>query len=273
MAERRAVAWGQRMGLGRLALLGLVATVCVLLGPAPAGGAQQPAAGAAARSLRRPVPLHAWTRQLLKTDDDFAAAGEVEVPSVPLSVSAEGMIGQAADGGGAPSGSTRSSPTKGLSRGQPKPRPQIDKAHQDKLHEEFLSKPGDIVERNIKDQTAGSVAARIAAAALLRTPPDDYYMCAQVYMSALGERTPLIHSLCTWWSQTREDAPVAPPPAQSALTASQGLMCTQIRKPRQCYRFDGDPFLQHPRLNDFTKHCAMSCLGKTTAGSRDGMGR
>ncbi len=254
------------MVLARLPLLGLVA-VALLLGPPRAGGAQPAAAGAATRPLRRPAPLHAS----LKTDDGFVSAREVEVPSVPLGVSAEGMVGQTADGG-APGGSTRSSPTKGPTRGQPKPRPQVDKAHQDKLHEEFLSKPMDVVERNIKDQTAGSVAARIATAADTRTPPDDYYMCAQVYIKELGERTPLIHSLCTWWVQTREDAPEAAPPAQSALKDSQGLMCKQIRKPRQCYRFNGDPFLQHPRLNDFTKHCTMSCLGKTKAGSRDGIG-
>eukprot|EP01043_Picozoa_sp_COSAG02_P008357 COSAG02_NODE_266_length_26580_cov_9.209207_5_plen_263_part_00 len=259
------------MVLARLPLLGLVA-VGLLLAPAWAGGAQLAAAGAAARPLRRPAPLHAS----LKTDDGFGSAREVEVPSVPLGVSAEGMIGQARAGqtadGAAPGGSTRSSLTKGLTRGQPQPRPQVDKAHLDKLHEEFLGKPADVVERNIKDQTAGSVAARIATAADTRTPPDDYYMCAQVYIQELGQRTPLIHSLCTWWVQTREDAPEPLPPAQSALTDSQGLMCKQIRKPRQCYRFDGDPFLQHPRLNDFTKHCTMNCLGKMTAGSREGVG-
>lgn len=251
------------MSLVHLALLVLVAAGS--LAPYAAGGTQP---DTAERPLRWLASLPA-----LKSDD-VAASGEVQIALDSLGVSMEGMIGQARTGmavdGGADSGMSRSA--KGTSRGQPKPRPSIDKAYQDKLHQEFLSKPEDVVQRNIKSQRAGSVAAKIAAASLTRTPPDDYYMCAQVYMAALGERTPLIHSLCTWWSQTKESAPEAEPPVQSRASTSVGLLCRQIRKPRQCFRFDGDAFLKHPRLNDFTKHCSLDCLGKTTAGSREGVG-
>lgn len=262
-----AVGLGRRMLLARFLLMLAAAGV---LGMPPTGGAQ-PAARAAARQLRRVGPLAAP----LKTDD-FGAAGEVELPSLPLGVPTEGMVGRARAGqtvdAGAPIAGTSSRPTKDLSRGQPKPRPAVDKAHQDKLHEEFLSKPEDVVARNIKSQTEGGASARIEEASLTRTPPEDYYMCVQVYMRELGEWTPLIHSLCTWWSQAKEDAPEAEPSVRSSASHSQGLMCKQIRKVRQCFRFDGDPFLKSPRLNDFTKHCSMNCLGRTTAGSREGIG-
>ena len=263
-AAAAAAGLGRRMLLARFLLALAVAGV---LGVPPTGGAQP---AASARQLRSVASLSP-----LKTDD-FGAAGEVELPSLPLGVPAEAMIGRARTGQpvdvGAPTDGTSSRPTKGLSRGQPKPRPAVDKAHQDKLHEEFLSKPEDVVARNIKNQVEGGTSARIEEASLTRTPPEDYYVCVQVYMRELGQWTPLIHSLCTWWSQAKEAAPEAEPSARSSASHSQGLLCKQIRKVRQCYRFDGDPFLKSPRLNDFTKHCSMNCLGRTTAGSREGIG-
>ena len=162
--------------------------------------------------------------------------------------------------------------SRNLTRGRPKPRPAIDKAFQEKAHREFLEKPVGEVERNIKGQTAGSVASRVEAADLTRTPPTDYYMCAQVYLRILGQRTDLVHSLCTWWAQNAEAAPERALSDRASGNTGGGLFCTQIRKPRQCYRFRGDPFLQHPRLNDFTKQCNIDCLGRMVDGSREGVG-
>ena len=125
---------------------------------------------------------------------------------------------------------------------------------------EFLRKPEVDVARNIKGQEEGSVARKIALADSTRTPPPDYYLCLQVYMRGIGEQTPLIHSLCSWWSQFRSVPHGAP---------GSEIFCNQIRKPLQCFRFRNDPFLNATRLNDFTKQCVTDCLGKIDEGKRD----
>jgi hypothetical protein len=267
----------------RLALLALGAAAVLAPPPPPQTTLSDGTARVHHSPLRRPTMMR-LPAAALKSDDDDVLGEQIpdsvagDAGGMLGMTSAEGMVGQrpgaAPDGGGGveqAGGAARGS-SKGVSRGQPKPRPLVDKVHQDKLHEEFLSKPEHVVERNIKGQTAGSVAARIEAATLTRMPPEDYYMCAQVYLKELGERTPLIHSLCTWWSQTAEDAPEREASERAAAAVPGGLLCKQIRKPRQCYRFDGDPFLRSPRLNDFTKQCSLHCLGKMTAGSREGVG-
>ena len=143
--------------------------------------------------------------------------------------------------------------------GRPLASPEIPREETDVLQEEFLRKPEVDVARNIKGQEEGSVARKIALADSTRTPPPDYYLCLQVYMRGIGEQTPLIHSLCSWWSQFRS-VPHGAPGAE--------IFCNQIRKPLQCFRFRNDPFLTAPRLNDFTKQCVTDCLGKIDEGKR-----
>ena len=144
--------------------------------------------------------------------------------------------------------------------GRPLAAPEIPREETDVLQEEFLRKPEVDVARNIKGQEEGSVARKIALADSTRTPPPDYYLCLQVYMRGVGEQTPLIHSLCSWWSQFRSVPHGAP---------GSEIFCNQIRKPLQCFRFKDDPFLNNTRLNDFTKQCVTDCLGKIDEGKRD----
>ena len=130
--------------------------------------------------------------------------------------------------------------------------PEVSAATLNQNYHDFLTKDIESVQRHVKSNEDNSVAAVIAASVASGIPPNDYYICSRKYELDVGTFTPLIHSLCTWWSQTESGANDA---------HAQNILCRMIKDKRQCFRFVGDEFIGSSLVSEFTGQCPGHCIG------------